>query len=62
MSSVIEKNHLDNLSKKLKKSLDKNQESSNPVTRAQYLGYGNGKKIEPIPKRKTTCMYSGNRI
>ena len=49
MSSVIEKNHLDNLSKKLKKSLDKNQESSNPATRAQYLGYGNGKKIEPIP-------------
>ncbi len=49
MSSVIEKSHLENLSKSLKKALDQNQSSTNPVTRSQFLGYGNGKKIEPIP-------------
>ena len=62
MGDVIEKNKLDNLSKRLKKALDENEASNNPVTKAKYLGYGNTKKIEPTPNYvKADCetVYKG---
>jgi hypothetical protein len=62
MSNVIEKSYLDNLSKRLKRALDDNAASTNSVTRAKYLGYGNTKKIEPVPnfvRAECETIYKG---